>query len=189
MEQIRAYLEQMTPMTDKDWHFFAARLQRRALPKKTLLLQTGAVEHYLSFIEAGAVRYYMPGDEEQDLTFAFSFANSFASGYDSFLLQQASLYQVETLTPVVLWSITYNDLQEVYRHTAVGNLIGRLAAEDLFLKKSVRELSLLKDTAEKRYLDLFSEQPHVLLQVPLKYIAAYIGITPQALSRIRKRIS
>ncbi|HEY0749771.1 MAG TPA: hypothetical protein VGD26_01370 [Chitinophagaceae bacterium] len=68
-------------------------------------------------------------------------------------------------------------------------MIGRKASEDLFLKKSKRELSLLNDTAEERYLKLFSEQLHLIKQIPLKYIASYIGITPQALSRIRKRIS
>jgi len=59
----------------------------------------------------------------------------------------------------------------------------------LFLKKSKRELSLLHESAEQRYLNLFTEQPELIKQIPLKYIASYIGITPQALSRIRKRIS
>ena len=83
----------------------------------------------------------------------------------------------------------YNDLQKIYDETEIGNKIGRLASEDLFLKKSKRELSLLTETAEQRYLNLFSEQLHLLKQVPLKYIASYIGITPQSLSRIRKRIT
>lgn len=188
MEQIRTYFEKMTRMSDKDWLLFSSRLQKREFPRKALLLETGQTENYLSFIEEGIVRCYIPG-EENDLTFAFLFTHNFVSAYDSFLAQSPSVYHIETLTPVVLWSITFNDLQDIYRQTSVGNLIGRMAAEDLFLKKSGRELSLLKDSAEQRYLHLFSEQPHLLLQVPLKYIASYIGITPQALSRIRKRIS
>jgi hypothetical protein len=80
-------------------------------------------------------------------------------------------------------------LQEIYAETNIGNTIGRLASEDLYIKKSKREVSLLNQSAEERYLNLFKEQPHLLNHLPLKYIAAYIGITPQALSRIRKRIS
>jgi DNA-binding MarR family transcriptional regulator len=57
------------------------------------------------------------------------------------------------------------------------------------MKKTKRELSLLTKTAEYRYLDLFKEEPRLLKEIPLKFIASYIGITPQALSRIRKRIS
>ena len=77
----------------------------------------------------------------------------------------------------------------IYSKTAVGNVIGRKAAESLFLEKAKRELALLNDSAEQRYLNLFTEQPELILQIPLKYIASYIGITPQALSRIRRRIS
>ena len=88
-----------------------------------------------------------------------------------------------------MWSVSFNDLQLIYAETNIGNTIGRLASEDLFVKKSKREVSLLNLSAEERYLNLFKEQPHLLIHIPLKYIASYIGITPQALSRIRKRIS
>ena len=88
-----------------------------------------------------------------------------------------------------MWEISNNDLQEVYERTKKGNLVGRKMAEKMFLIKSKRELSLLNKTAEERYLDLFSDRPKLLKQIPLKYIASYIGITPQALSRIRKRIN
>lgn len=188
MQQIRAYFERIVPLTDKEWDIFLAKLIRREFPKKTLLLRTGQVEDNLSFIEKGIVRLFMP-KEDKDLTFGFAFDNSFVSAYDSFLTQNPTTYELETLTEVVLWSLTYQDLQAVYEETEVGNAIGRFASEDLFLKKSRRELSLLNSTAEQRYLSLFAEYPHFIKYIPLKYLASYIGITPQALSRIRKRIS
>jgi CRP-like cAMP-binding protein len=188
MEQIRKYLEKIARQTDEDWEIFSSRLSRQEFPKKTLLLKIGQTEKYLSFIEKGIIRFYLP-KEENDLTFSFAFAGGFVSAYDSFLLQQPSTYQVETLSATILWRLSYKDLQDVYKQTEIGNLIGRHASEELFLKKSKRELSLLNDTAEQRYLNLFTEQPRLLKEIPLKYIASYIGITPQALSRIRNRIS
>lgn len=188
MEQIRKYLEKVAKQSDEDWEIFSSKLSRQEFPKRSLLLKTGQTEKYLSFIEKGIIRFYLP-KEENDLTFSFAFAGGFVSAYDSFLLQTPSAYQVETLSATVLWRLSYEDLQDVYTNTAIGNLVGRHASEDLFLKKSKRELSLLNDTAEQRYLNLFTEQPHLLKEIPLKYIASYIGITPQALSRIRNRIS
>lgn len=135
----------------------------------------------------GIVRYYIP-KLENELTFTFVFSNSFVSGYDSFLTRKPSTFHIETLTNTILWRLSYIDLQTIYNETKIGNLIGRQASESLFLKKSKRELSLLNETAEQRYLNLFTEQPHLIQQIPLKYIASYIGVTPQALSRIRKRI-
>jgi CRP-like cAMP-binding protein len=105
------------------------------------------------------------------------------------LTQQPSEYQIEAITETVLWSISHADLQEIYAHTSIGNTLGRHASEGLYIKKTKRELSLLNQSAEDRYLNLFTEEPRLLQQIPLKYIASYIGITPQALSRIRARIS
>lgn len=188
MEQIRRYFERGLKMTDQDWKTFSSKIKRYEYPKKHLLLKAGQIEKHLSFIEKGIIRFYIP-KEENDLTFTFVFDDDFVSAYDSFLTQQASGYHVQTLEHTILWRISFDDLQSIYRKTEIGNMIGRKASEDLFLKKSKRELSLLNDTAEQRYLKLFSEQPQLIKQIPLKYIASYIGITPQALSRIRKRIS
>jgi CRP-like cAMP-binding protein len=159
-----------------------------SFPKKTLVLRKGEIENYLSFIEEGVIRFYIPKDEN-DMTFTFAFGNGFVSAYDSFLTRSPSIYHVETLTKTILWRLKYDDLQTIYSETTVGNAIGRHASEDLFIRKSKRELSLLNNTAEERYLKLFTEQPNLIQQIPLKYIASYIGITPQALSRIRKRIT
>ncbi|HZG26532.1 MAG TPA: Crp/Fnr family transcriptional regulator [Chitinophagaceae bacterium] len=188
MEQIRKYLDQSFRLTDKDWEIFSSKLDRQEFPKKHILLKAGQVENYLSFVESGIIRFYIP-NEENGLTFDFAFENSFTSGYSSFLTRSQAIYQIETLTKAILWRLTYNDLQSVYAETGVGNKIGRLASENLFLRKSKRELSLLQETAEQRYLNLFTEQPKLIEKIPLQYIASYIGITPQALSRIRRRIS
>lgn len=187
MEQIRRLFEKNEALSDADWRLFASKLTEQQFPKKTLLLKAGQTERYLSFIEEGAMRFYTK-QEERELTFSFAFAGGFISGYDSFLAQTPSGYYIETLTVTRLWRITYEDLQQVYRQTTAGNAIGRYAAEELFLKKSRRELSLLNETATQRYLNLLTGQPELLQQIPLRYLASYIGITPQALSRIRRRI-
>lgn len=188
MEQIKKYFDQITGISNKDWLLFSSKLIPRNLNKKEIVISQGQTENYLSFIEKGTVRYYIPL-EKTDLTFGFVFENSFVSAYDSFLSRLPSGYTIQAITPVKLWQISYADLHFVYDNTTIGNTIGRLAAENLFLKKQQRELSLLNNSAEERYLELFKQRPEVIKQIPLQYIASYIGITPQALSRIRKRIS
>ena len=188
MEKIRKHFERIVPLSDSDWNLFSSKLVTRVYPKKAIMLKVGQIENHLSFMERGIVRFCIP-TEWSDRTFGFAFDNAFVSGYDHFLTQTPSSYQLETITETVLWSISYHDLQIIYRETEWGERIGRLASEELFLKKAKRELSLLMDSAEQRYVKLFEEQPHLLQQIPLKYIASYIGITPQALSRIRRRIS
>lgn len=189
VQQIRAYLEEIANISDEDWTFFMSKLKRRVISKKTIFLKCNTTENHISFIETGVVRLYIPKDNpEKEITFGFSFKNQFISAYDSFLTQTPSVYQLQALTETTILSITHSDLQSVYAETQIGNLIGRLTAERLFLIKSKREQQLLNLTAEERYLKLFQERPELLKIIPLKYISSYIGVTAQALSRIRKRV-
>lgn len=188
MIEIKRYFEKIVDISEKDWDVFSSKLVLREFKKKSVILKIGEKENYLSFIERGIIRKCIP-KEFDDLTFEFGFAGNFITAYDYFLTQQPTSYQVEAITDTILWSISYDDLQIIYNCTSIGNTIGRLAAEGQFIIKAKRELSLLNQSAEERYLNLFTEQPQLLQLIPLKYIASYIGITPQALSRIRKRIS
>lgn len=187
MGYLREYYERIVKLKDSEWEFIAAHFDRKIFDKNEIITKLGETENYLSFIESGIVRFYIPNDENE-LTFNFSFDKEFTCAYDSFLTQTPSVYVLQALTETVVWQISYNDLQKVYAQTKVGNYLGRFASEKLFLAKSKRELSLLKYNAKERYLRLFSEQPDILKFIPMKYIASYIGITPQALSRIRRQI-
>lgn len=190
VQQIKEYLDQIANISDIDWEFFTSKLTPRLIQKKEVFLKLNEIESQISFIESGVVRLFIPKeDPEKEITFGFTFKNQFISAYDSFITRTPSLYQLQALTDTKVLSITYDDLQEVYKTTAIGNLIGRLTAERLFLVKSKREQNLLNLTAEERYLKLFKERPELLKVIPLKYISSYIGVTPQGLSRIRKRIT
>lgn len=188
MTEIREYIDHISPMNEGDWDFFSSKLKKVQFDKNSTILKLGKIEKHLSFISKGIIRLYIP-TEESDVTLGFLFENEFVTAYDSFLTQTPSEYEMESLTESVLWQISHKDLQEVYDKTENGNIIGRRMAENMFLIKSKRELSFLSKSAEERYLDLFMERPRLLRQIPLKYIASYIGVTPQALSRIRKRIT
>jgi len=187
MTEVRQFLEQFSEIRDDYWELFSSKLTKREFKKKEIILNKGEIENYLSFVSKGIIRHFIP-NEDKDTTFDFFFANQFTSAYDSFLRQMPSNYSVQALTDVQFWSISFKDLQHLYGQTFKGNLFGRMAAENMYMLKAKREISLLNETAEQRYLNLFKEQPQLIKLIPLKYISSYIGITPQALSRIRKRI-
>lgn len=188
MERIKHFFDQIVDMSNEDWALFSSKLKKVEFPKKTIILERGKVEKHLSFIEKGIVRFNIP-KMDYDLTFSFTFENSFVSAYDSFVMQLPCMYNMETITDCALWQISYEDLQIIYSQTKVGEKIGRKFAELLFYSKSRREISLLESTAHERYLALLKEQPHLIQQIPLKYLASFIGVRPQSLSRIRKKIS
>ncbi|UBM60113.1 Crp/Fnr family transcriptional regulator [Marinilongibacter aquaticus] len=188
MEDLLEYFAQFVILEERVLERIMGKLELCSFPKKHIILQKGEVENYISFIESGSIRFYVP-DIDLEKTFAFIFEQDLVCAYDSFLSREPALYCAETMEETILYRIAYSDLQKVYDEIPESNVLGRKLSEVIYLKKAKRELSFLLDSPETRYEKIFSERPNLLQRVPLKYIASYIGVTPQALSRIRKRIS
>ena len=189
MEQLKRYVNQAYDELNQDvWDLVTPMLELVNLPKKTPLVKFGEVEKNIYFIKSGSIRFFIP-KEEGDLTFGFAFADEFVSAYDSFLNEEPCEYQLETITDTTVLILSKENLKILYAQNPLGNYIGRLIAENLFMKKKDREMSLLTRSAEQRYDDLFANHPQIIKEIPLKYISSFIGITPQALSRIRARVS
>lgn len=189
MEFMKQFLlSKNIPLTDENWEIYSAKNVRKEYKKKELILNEGEVENYLSFVEKGTARLFFV-KQHKELTTRFVFKHQYLTAYDSFLQRSPSRCSIEALTDTVVWQIHYDDLQEVYKTSPVGNLIGRLTVESIYLEKSSKEFSYLSESAEERYLKLMKEQPDLFKLIPLRHIATYLGITPQALSRIRRRIS
>lgn len=188
MQKIRNYFEQFVELNDYLWSLFTEKIEYQEYDKGVTLLKQGEIENYVYILESGAIRFFVP-QVENDTTFGFGFEGHFFSAYDSFIYRSPCVYEIETLTKVKLWRMSHHDLNNLFDNIREGNSIGRKMAEQFFVGKQKRELSLLTKTAEERYYSLFKYQPKLIKEIPLKYIASYIGITPQALSRIRSRIS
>jgi CRP-like cAMP-binding protein len=186
MDNIRKYFEKFIDLEDHIWKLFTERLQPKIVPKNGVILAKGQIENHVSIIETGIIRFVIP-NVESDTTFGFGFNGHFFSAYDSFISKIPSEYQIEALVETKIWRISHQDLNALFDQTSEGNSIGRQIAEQFFVGKQKRELSLLTQSAEERYFNLFTHQPQLIKEIPLKYIASYIGITPQALSRIRAR--
>lgn len=187
MDRLRKILNEKVEISEHDWKFIASKLQIKNFKKKEFLIQKNTVEQNLYFILEGVFRIFIELPEK-DVTSDFGFPNKFISSYSSFLTQTPSVACIQSLTKSQVIYITREDLHEIYNNTTCGESIGRIFAEEFFMYKSKRELSFMKDTPTERYLNLFKEQQNLIQEIPQKYLASYIGITPQALSRIRAKI-
>lgn len=187
MERLREILEEKVTISENEWKFIASKLDVRTFKKKDFLIISNAVENKIYFILEGVFRMFIELPDK-DITVDFGFPNNFISSYSSFLTQTPSVSCIQSLTKSKVIFITRDDLQEIYEQTKVGQSIGRIFAEEFFRYKSKRELSFLMESPTDRYLNLVKEQQQLIQEIPQKYLASYIGITPQALSRIRGKI-
>lgn len=189
LEAARAHLMQQSPMSDVQWQRFTDLMEIRHFAKGELILLAGQVERYLSVVLDGLTRHFVITPEGEDKSFDFSFRHEYNSAYDSFIRQEPSRFNIEALRATTLASVPYQALEELYRRYPERNLVGRRAAEEYFIWRQERELSLLLDDAETRYRNLLEQYPHYILEVPLKHLASYLKLQPATLSRIRKKVA
>lgn len=172
----------------EEWAAIQACVRDRSFQKGEFLCREGQVEDYLSIIYQGTCRgFYSKGVEE--VSVAFMFEQDYVSAYYSFLTRRPSLMAIQALSPVGVLSISKTDLDRLCDTYKNAERIGRLNAERIYRRKEEREISLLTMSATERYQELLKRNPSLIQQIPLKYIASYLGIQPESLSRIRKQLA
>ncbi|MEX0647941.1 MAG: hypothetical protein WEA56_07085 [Balneolaceae bacterium] len=186
---VKKQFQQLVSIKEDDWSYFSERLKFRQFGKNDQITVPGRVEENLYYLADGVVRFIVQTGEKETTT-DFAFSEEFFCSYSSFITQTPGIFELRPVSKTAAcYFITRKSLQQVYANTSCGEKIGRLAAEQLFIKKSAREVSLLTEHPKDRYLQLLEEQPQWVHQIPLKYLASYLGITPETLSRIRSLIS
>jgi CRP-like cAMP-binding protein len=157
--------------------------------KGELLIRQGDVAPDLFFLATGLVRYVSVSPEGKAFTQSFIPSPSIAGSTRAMVNQVSSQFSIEVLEPVVCLKFNWLDFfdrmktQPGFLETYVHML------EGLFIKKEERENSFVKMDAEQRYLLFLEQHGNLFDRVPLQYIASYIGITPVALSRVRKKLN
>jgi len=119
----------------------------------------------------------------------FSRENEFVCNYPSFLPQIPSDKNIQATEETTLYIISYENLQRFYRELKEGEKFGRLAIEQVFLSAIQQLDSLYTDPPVQRYQRFLSVYPDLVQRIPQYFIASYVGIKPQSLSRIRKRMT
>jgi CRP-like cAMP-binding protein len=187
-DQFKAFISSLVSPTEEEWQALERKIRPVTLKKKEHYLREGEVCTKYGFIMKGCVRLYFLLDGEEickDLLFEKTFAGSLAS----FTLQKPAVFNIAAVEETSLLEIPRHDLLELFEKYGCWQKLGRLMAEGLAIRKELREISFLKDSPEERYRKLLYEQPMVLQRVPLHYIASYLGMKPETLSRIRNKIS
>lgn len=162
-------------------------VKQHRFAKGEVITDYGQIEQCAYFMSDGVVQFSVQHGEEEKII-DFFMTNDFVSSYASFLLQKPSDVRILALTECRVEIIDHAEMMEAYRTSLVANQLGRIVAEGAYLTKMKREKDFLTKTAEERYNQLLREKPELILQIPINKIAKYLGIYPESLSRIRKKL-
>lgn len=172
----------------KFWIEFSKHIKVREFSKNDIVKDYHKTEKFINILVAGSVAHFVPSNE-RDVCINLYYENEIFSDYLSFLTQKSTIIKTECLEDSVLWSLSFNALQTLYEKSSPSILIGKAISDLMFTKKQSEQINLLTLSPTERYLKLIKERPLVFQRTPLKIIASYLGIAPESLSRIRKKIS
>jgi CRP-like cAMP-binding protein len=188
-EKIKAYYLGLVPvLTDEAWQSLEEKLTIQQFKKGEFLIREGEICRHVSFMNYGMVRYYYLV-EGREICTGFVGSDEYISEYTSFLTQTPASMFIEAMEDTEVIHLSYNDMQGMYDNYSLFERFGRKIAERLFIMLSSQNTRLLLLSPEQRYQFVVSHQPLILQKVPQYMIASYIGITPEHLSRIRKKLS
>lgn len=186
---MKDYLKTFDILTEQEIDSFETIPARRKLKKGDFLIKEGRVCKEVAFVVSGLLRSFYHSSSNEEVTYCFTFSNSFVSAYSSFLSQTSTAENIQALTDIELLSISRNEILKLEQKSINWLKFFKHIAEQEYIKMEKRIFLLQKESAEKRYQDLLINHPEFLQLVPLNFLASYLGITQRHLSRIRKSIS
>lgn len=155
--------------------------------KGEIIQENNKINRQCYFVFQGLVMAYYVKDNGEEITSWFMREMDIVISVKSFFTQQPSREVLVALEDTICISLSYELLQKIYGVFTEFNFVGRVFTEKYYIQMEERAFSLRMDDATQRYEKLLANHPDILQRVPLKYIASYLGITPQSLSRIRRK--
>jgi CRP-like cAMP-binding protein len=186
MEEFITFIRSIVGIDDLDLELVLSKCSLRQVPKGKLILRKGQIANKYFFIASGGVRFFYEVDG-QEMTTWVTFKNEFFTEISSLNPQKPSRFNIEAIEDSTLLVIEKKDMDFLYGHIVVWEEFGRKIWEEISVRMIDQILNFQTMSAEERYLE-FLNNPEFIQKVPVKQLAAVLGITPNALSRIRKNI-
>jgi CRP-like cAMP-binding protein len=181
-------LEKYVPVPEEEAKLILSFFKEHKYKRNILLLRSGEVAHEVFFVLKGGLHQFYIDEAGNERTCNFTFEQDFVTDLESFSQQTQSPSSIKTLTETTCLSIKCTDLVALMKQSPATAEFFRMLIERIAAKSIKRTKSLLSFSPEKQFLELIEEQPEIFQRVPQRYIAQYLGIAPESLSRIKKRL-
>jgi len=184
MKELLSLLNNIHSLSPALQQYLSQTLKTTTIDKKQFLLQAGQVNRHIYFIKKGLLRCYYIHDE-QEVCSKFLKEGDIIVSATSFFLQKESHEFIQAIENSTLWYVCYDELQHIYKRYTEFNVIARVLSIKSYLLSEQRLNFIRMKNAADRYSSMLEHFPELVLRVPSKYLASYLGISVETLSRIR----
>jgi len=183
------YFNRILPLDEKEIAFVKDVFKEKRVKKRQFILQEGEICKHNTYVLEGCFRMYLvdPNGKEHNLQFAIE--NWWIGDIGSFHNNTPSKLNVEAIENSIIFQIKKEDQLKLFTEYPKFNQIFRVLAENAMVGLQRRVLQNISSTAEERYLDFLERHPDLFNRISNVQIASYLGVTPEFLSTVRKKIA
>ena len=182
-------LREKVTLTDDDQEVIKSHLKPKKLRKKQYLLQEDEVCKFIAFVEKGALKSYTVDDKGTERIIQFALEGWVISDLYSFLTGEPATYNIDALEDSELVLISKAAHEELLKTIPVYETWMRLQVTNAYIAMQQRLTSIISLTLEERYANFTAAFPEIVQRVPQHMIASFMGLTPETLSRVRKKMT
>jgi CRP-like cAMP-binding protein len=188
-DRIIANISKHIRLDEEEKAFFLSLLKPRTLKKKELLLRVGDICRYESFVNKGCLRSFYIDDNGVEHIVMFAIEDWWTSDLYSLLTRKPARFSIEAMEETEVLQIAQEDLELLYDKVPKFDRLYRILLQNAFIAHENRITQNLSLTGEQRYLEFQQKYPTLEQRIPQKQIAAFLGMTPEFLSMIRRRLT
>ena len=170
--------------SESDLDILTHHLKPLLIHKDDCLVKEGKICQSFYFVEHGSFRHYQITDTGEEITQNLYIEKDWLLDYKSFTSQKPSVSIIQAMEDSAVLELSVYDLHKLMKTSDVFFQVARIFQFGLEQK----EIGLQNTTPKDRYQFLLTEKPQIIQRFPLKYIASYLGMTPETLSRVRKSL-
>lgn len=187
-DSIKELLNSFNLLSDSEIDDFINSSTNKHLDKSDFYIKEGEMCKSVTFVLSGILRSFYTSDKGDDITYCITFPNNFMTAYSSFLTSQPTQENIQAITATELLIIPKEKIEKLAHNNHNWVLFQKAIAEQQYIELEKRIFLLQGSNATKRYSDLMKNQPKYIQNIPLQYLASYLGVSQRHLSRIRKEI-
>lgn len=187
MNELTNYISSYFDTESKSSNEIAKLFVEKKVVRNEFHTEMGSRYGALSFVKSGFLRIYRQADKKE-ITQWISSPGEFVADLNSLMFDQTARWNIQALTDCEIYTLDYRTYKDMKNHIENWQEIEKLFLAKCFMTMEDRIFSFISMTAEERYEFLSSVKPELLQHIPLQYLASMLGMTPETLSRIRKKI-
>ena len=188
-EKLSESIRQKVSLSDKDLEMLRPYFIPKKVRKRQYVLNAGDVCQYVTFVEKGLLRSFTVDDEGYEHVVQFAIEGWWISDVGSFVSGKDALYNIEALEDSELLHLTKEAMEELLQKLPAMERFFRILMQNNIVALQRRVIAYMSLSAEEKYLKLMEVAPDVMNRASQQHIASYLSITPETLSRIRKKVS